>query len=105
MINLGYSGIVGLAQLVKFSVMELIIHLGSNHDSDVFFMTDLVNLKIKSVKYFECVYRNMMYMRMFIGVNAHTYMSIYVCIMFLTKNWAIATTIYGHPKSFNIPQM
>jgi hypothetical protein len=79
-------GIVGLAQLVKFSVMELIIHLGSNHDIDVFFVTDLVNLKIKSVKYFECVYRDRMYMRVFIGVNAYAYMSIYVCIVFLTKN-------------------
>jgi hypothetical protein len=55
MINLGYSGIVGLAQLVKFSVMELIIHLGSNHDSDVFFVTDFMNLKIKSVVFRMCL--------------------------------------------------
>jgi hypothetical protein len=94
--------------------MELIIHLGSNHDSDVFFVIDFVNLKIKSVKYFECVYRDRMYIRVFIGVNAHTYISIYVCIVFLTKklgysyNYIWSSTgvsispkckAYGHPYS------
>jgi hypothetical protein len=74
-------GIVSLAQLVKFLVMELIIHLGSNLDSDVFF----ANLKIKSIKYFICVYRDRVYIRVFIWVNVYTYISIYVYIVFLKK--------------------
>jgi hypothetical protein len=47
-------------------------------DSEVILVTDFVNLKIKSVQSFECAYRNSMCVHIFIGVSAHTYISICV---------------------------
>jgi hypothetical protein len=46
-------------------------------------MTDFINLKIKSVQPFRCVYRDRMDVPEFIGVSAHTYMNICVCNVFL----------------------
>jgi hypothetical protein len=55
-------------------------------NSDTFLVIDFVNLKIKSAQSFEGVHRDMMCMRVFIGVNTHTYINICICTMFLKKN-------------------
>jgi hypothetical protein len=52
-------------------------------DSDTLLVTDFVNLKIKSSQSFECAHRGRVCVRVFIGVNAHTCMGIYVCTVFL----------------------
>jgi hypothetical protein len=90
---------VALAQLIRFLVVKL-TYLGSNPrfdmsvvfmtnyflvggdipvDSESLLITNFVNLKIKSVKSFEGAHRGRMCMSIFIGVNAHTCMSIYIC--------------------------
>jgi hypothetical protein len=95
---------VGLAQLVRFLVVEL-THPGSNHkfdmcvaftanyslgddvpvDSETLLMTDFVNLKIKPTQSFGGAHRGRMCVRVFIGVSARTCMSICVCTVFLKK--------------------
>jgi hypothetical protein len=47
-------------------------------DSETLFMTDIVNLKIKPAQSFRCAHRDKMCVRVFIGVNAHTCINIYV---------------------------
>jgi hypothetical protein len=42
-------------------------------DSEIFFVTDFVNLKIKSTQSFECVYVDRVCVRVFIGVSTHIY--------------------------------
>jgi hypothetical protein len=58
-------------------------------DNETFLITDFVNLKIKSAQSFECAHMGRVYVCVcvciFIGVSAHTCMSIYACIMFLKK--------------------
>jgi hypothetical protein len=54
-------------------------------DSDALLVTDFVNLKIKPAQFFEVAYRGRMCVHVFIGVSAHTYISIYVCIVFQKK--------------------
>jgi hypothetical protein len=51
-------------------------------DSETLLMTDFINLKIKSTQSFECAHRDRMYVYMFIGMSAHTYINIYVCTVF-----------------------
>jgi hypothetical protein len=51
-------------------------------DNEIFLMIDFVNLKIKSVQSFYCVYRDACVHR----INAHIYMSIYVCTVFLKRD-------------------
>jgi hypothetical protein len=54
-------------------------------DSETLLVIDFVNLKIKPAQSFEGTHRGMMCIRVLIGVNAHTYMSICVCTVFLKK--------------------
>jgi hypothetical protein len=54
-------------------------------DSKSLLMTDFMNLKIKSAQSFRGAHRDRVCVRMFIGVSAHTYMSICVCTVFLKK--------------------
>jgi hypothetical protein len=54
-------------------------------DNETLLMTNFINLKIKSVQSFKCVHKGMVCVRIFIGINAHTYMSIYICTVFLKK--------------------
>jgi hypothetical protein len=53
-------------------------------DSEMF-LTDFMNLKIKLTQSFGGAHKGRMCVRVFIGVNARTCMSIYVCIVFLKK--------------------
>jgi hypothetical protein len=54
-------------------------------DSEALLVTDFVNLKIKPTQSFRGAHRGRIYVRVFIGVSAHTYMSICVCTVFLKK--------------------
>jgi hypothetical protein len=47
---------------------------------------NFVNLKIKSAQSFKGVYRGSVYVHVFIGMSAHTCMSICVYTVFLKKN-------------------
>jgi hypothetical protein len=94
---------VGLAQLVRFLVVEL-THSSSNPrfnmvvafmtnyflvggnvliDSETLLVIDFVNLKIKPAQSFGGDHRSTMCVHVFIEVSAHTYMSICVCPVFL----------------------
>jgi hypothetical protein len=55
-------------------------------DNKTFLMTDFINLKIKPAQSFGCAHKGMVYVRIFIGINVHTYISIYICTVFLKKN-------------------
>jgi hypothetical protein len=55
-------------------------------DSEMLLMTDFVNLKIKPTQSFRGAHRGRVCVRVFIGMSTHTYMSIYVCTVFLKKN-------------------
>jgi hypothetical protein len=50
-----------------------------------FLMTDFVNLKIKSVQYFERTHKVKGCVYIFIDVSVHVCMMIYVCTIFLKK--------------------
>jgi hypothetical protein len=52
-------------------------------DSETLLVTNFVNLKVKPAQSFGGAHRGRVCMRVFIGVSAHTCMSIYVCTMFL----------------------
>jgi hypothetical protein len=54
-------------------------------DSETLLVTDFVNLKIKPAQSFRGTHRDTIYVHIFIGVNVHTCMNIYVCTIFLTK--------------------
>jgi hypothetical protein len=91
---------VVLVQLVRFLVIKL-IHSSLNFrfdirvifttnysftrrrrpliDSEMFLVTDFVNLKIKPAQYFEGAHKDRVCVRIFIWVSAHTYMSICIC--------------------------
>jgi hypothetical protein len=54
-------------------------------DSEVILVTDFINLKIKSAQSFGGAHRSRVCVRVFIGMSAHTCMSIFVCTVFLKK--------------------
>jgi hypothetical protein len=66
---------------------QIIFSVGDNVpiDSESFLVTDFVNLKIKSAQCFRGAYRDRMCVRIFIEMSDHTYMNIYVYIVFLNK--------------------
>jgi hypothetical protein len=55
-------------------------------DNDAFLVIDFMNLKIKPAQSSGGAHRGRMCVRVFIGVSAHTCMSIYVCTVFLKKH-------------------
>jgi hypothetical protein len=55
-------------------------------ESETLLVTDFVNLKIKPAQSFGGAHRDRMCVTVFIGVSDHTYMSIYVCTVFLKKS-------------------
>jgi hypothetical protein len=106
---------VGLAQLVRFLVVEL-IHPGSNPrfdmgvaftanysfswrrrpvDSETLLVTHFMNLKIKLTQSFEGAHKGRVCVHVFIGVSARTCMSIYVCTVFL-KNDKLIQLLHKH---------
>jgi hypothetical protein len=66
--------------------LQLIIFLVGDDisvNSETLLVTDFVNLKIKPAQLFRDAHIGY---RVFIGMSAHIYMSICVCIMFLKKS-------------------
>jgi hypothetical protein len=55
-------------------------------DSETLFVTDFVNVKMKLAQCFGGAHRSRVYVRVFIGVRAHTCMSICVCTVFFKKH-------------------
>jgi hypothetical protein len=53
--------------------------------SETFLMTDFVNLKIKTVQSFRGAHRDKVCVRIFIEISTHTYINIYIYIVFLKK--------------------
>jgi hypothetical protein len=56
-------------------------------DSEVLLVTDFINLKIKPTQSFGVAHRGRVCVRVFIGMSAHTCMSICVCSVFLKKKF------------------
>jgi hypothetical protein len=54
-------------------------------NSETLLLTDFVNLKIKLAQSFGDAHRGRVCVHVFIGMSAHTCMSICVCTMFLKK--------------------
>jgi hypothetical protein len=54
-------------------------------DNDALLVIDFANLKIKLTQSFRGTHRGRVCVHMFIGVNAHTYISIYIYTVFLKK--------------------
>jgi hypothetical protein len=54
-------------------------------NSEMLLVIDFVNLNIKSAQFFGGVHKDRMCVRVFIGVSAHTCITIYVCIVFIKK--------------------
>jgi hypothetical protein len=79
----------------------IIFSVGGNVsvDSETLFVTDLVNLKIKPAQSFGGAHRGRICVYIFIGVNAHTSMSICVCTVFLKK---LQFSIICNEKRYNI---
>jgi hypothetical protein len=70
--------------------LELIILLVGGDvsiDSEIFLVTDFVNLKIKPIQSFRCAHKGkgMIYVRLFIEISARTCISICICILFFNK--------------------
>jgi hypothetical protein len=55
-------------------------------DSEALLVTDFVNLKIKPTQSFRGAHRGRVCVRVFIGVSAHTCISICIYTVFLKKN-------------------
>jgi hypothetical protein len=56
---------------------------GVSIDSESLFMTDFVNLKIKSAQSFGGVHKNRVCVYVFIGISVRMCINIYVCNVFL----------------------
>jgi hypothetical protein len=55
-------------------------------DNETLLVADFVNLNIKPAQSFGGAHKGRVYVRVFIGVNAHMCMSICICTIFLKKN-------------------
>jgi hypothetical protein len=64
-------------------------------DSESLLVTDFVNLKIKLVQSFRDAHRDRVCARVFIGVSAHTCMSICICTVFLKNSTDRAQITFG----------
>jgi hypothetical protein len=61
-------------------------------------LTDFVNIKIKPAQSFRGAYRDRVCMYIFIGVSAHTYMTIYICTVFKKKEILLLYVINFGPS-------
>jgi hypothetical protein len=82
---------VGLIYLGLNHIFDMIVVFMVNYsfsgrwrpvDNKVLLVIDFVNLKIKPAQYFRCAHRDSVYIHMFIGVSAHTYISICIYTVF-----------------------
>jgi hypothetical protein len=56
-------------------------------NSETLLMTDFINLKIKLVQSFRGNHKDVIRVYIFIEVNAHIYINIYICTVFLKKEY------------------
>jgi hypothetical protein len=54
-------------------------------NSETLWVIDFVNLKIKPAQSFKYAYKDIVYVRVFIGVSTYTYINIYAYIIFIKK--------------------
>jgi hypothetical protein len=54
-------------------------------NSETLWVIDFVNLKIKPAQFFKYAYKDIVYVRVFIGVSTYTYINIYAYIIFIKK--------------------
>jgi hypothetical protein len=54
-------------------------------DSETLLMTNFINLKIKLTQSFKNAHSDRVYMRVFLGINIHMHISIYIYTVFLKK--------------------
>jgi hypothetical protein len=54
-------------------------------NSEALLVTDFMDFKIKPVQSFRGAHKGSVCVRVFIGVSAHMYISIYICTVFLKK--------------------
>jgi hypothetical protein len=61
----------------------LLVKDGVSIDNESLFVTDIINLKIKSVQSFGGANKNRVCVYVFIGMSIHMCINIYVCNVFL----------------------
>jgi hypothetical protein len=64
-------------------------------DSETLFVTDFVNLKIKSAQSFEGAYNNKICVHIFIEMSDYTYINIYIYTVFLKKHATCYSRMQG----------
>jgi hypothetical protein len=69
-------------------------------NSNTILMIDFMNLKIKLTQSFGDAHKGKIYIHIFIRMNAHTYISIYIYIVFLKKYFILFSldTLHGFPS-------
>jgi hypothetical protein len=72
---------------ILFTVNYFLVGDNVPVNSEVFLVTDFVNLNIKSAQFFRCVHRNKMCIYVYIRVNINTCISIYIYTIFLKIQW------------------
>jgi hypothetical protein len=69
--------------VLHLQLIILLVGYDVSINNDGLLVTDFINLKIKLTQSFRYVYKSMMYVCMFIGVNGHTFMRI--CVYIVSK--------------------
>jgi hypothetical protein len=69
-------------------------------NSNTILMIDFMNLKIKLTQSFRNAHKGKIYIHIFIRMNTHTYISIYIYIVFLKKYFILFSldTVHGFPS-------
>jgi hypothetical protein len=67
-------------------------------NSESFFVTDFMNLKIKPAQSFRCAHKDRVCLCVFIRVSARTCIRICICTVFLKKNSAIQQRYNEHTE-------
>jgi hypothetical protein len=70
-------------------------------DREILLVNDFINFKIKSAQSFKCAYRVKIYIRMFIEISTHTYISICVYTVFL-KNMHEFASISDYDDTYTV---
>jgi hypothetical protein len=96
MVKLTYSGLnYRFDMCVVFITNYFLVGGAVPIESEALLLTDFLNVKIKPVQCFGCTHRVRMYVHVFIGVSAHTYISICVYTVFLKQNIAMPFVLSG----------
>jgi hypothetical protein len=83
---------------ILFTVNYFLVGDNVPVNSEVFLVTDFVNLNIKLAQFFRCAHRNKMCIYVYIRVSINTCISIYIYTIILKIQWpclAEASSEYG----------